>query len=88
MRALGRLLFSKKATFRQLVDDARDDAVIKRTKLTPEFDYADLRAEYSDDGFIPLMSIQGKTVDVATLDGEFEPQAGWMVLSLVKKEES
>ncbi|MBX3053879.1 MAG: sodium:proton antiporter [Caldilineaceae bacterium] len=85
-RALGRLLFSKGATFRHLIDSARDGAIIKRTKLTAEFDYDDLQAEY-EDNFIPLMAIQGKLVNVATLDGEFEPQAGWTVLSLVLNDE-
>lgn len=81
MRTLGRLLFSEEATYRQMVDEARDNAVIKRTKLTPEFSYEDLKAEYGNN-FIPLMAIQDKTVNVATLDEEFLPQPGWTVLSL------
>ncbi len=88
MRALGRLLFSKAAAFQHLIDSARGEAVIKRTKLTAEFGYDDLRAEYADGNFVPLMAIQGKLVNVATLDDEFMPQAGWTVLSLVTEEQS
>lgn len=88
MRALGRLLFAKEATFHYLIDSVRDDAAIKRTKLTSEFDYEDLKAEYIDRGFVPLMAIQGKTVNVATLGDEFLPQPGWTVLSLVVKKAS
>ena len=88
MRALGRLLFSKEATFQHLTDSARDDTAIKRTKLTSAFGYADLKAEYVDHDFVPLMAIQGKTVNVATLGDEFLPQPGWTVLSLVVKRAS
>lgn len=88
MRALGRLLFSRQATFQYLIDSVRDDAAIKRTKLTSAFDYEDLKAEYIDRGFVPLMAIQGKTVNVATLGGEFLPQPGWTVLSLVVESKS
>lgn len=83
MRTLGRLLFSKEAVYRVLIENARDSAVIKRTKLTTEFDYDNLKAEYADSKFIPLMAVQGKVVDVATLNDSFLPQPGWTVLSLV-----
>lgn len=83
-RTLGRLLFCEEATYRQLVDNAREDAVIKRTKLTAEFSYEDLRVEYGE-GFVPLMAIQNQWVQVATLNDEFAPQPGWTVLSLVTR---
>ncbi|MBI3959229.1 MAG: sodium:proton antiporter [Chloroflexi bacterium] len=82
MRALGRLLFGKNATYRHLIDEARGSALVKRTKLTPKFSYQDLKAEHGDD-LIPLMAVQDRLVNVATLDEEFAPQAGWTVLSLV-----
>lgn len=86
MRTLGRLLFCEEATYRHIIDESRGNAVIKRTKLTPEFTYTDLKAKYGDN-FIPLMAIQNKTVNVATLDEEFAPQSGWTVLSLILEEE-
>jgi len=82
-RALGRLLFAKEAEWGRLIDLTRNNGVIKRTKLTQKFSYQDLEKQYAG-SFLPLMAVQGKTVQVATLDGSFAPQAGWTVLSLVE----
>jgi hypothetical protein len=68
-----------------LIDLTRNNGVIKRTKLTQKFSYQDLEKQYAGSP-LPLMAVQGKTVQVATLDGSFAPQAGWTVLSLVEGE--
>lgn len=86
LRSLGRLLFCREASNERLVDDARRGAIVKRTKLTSEFSYDDLKAEHGE-SFVPLMAVQNKTVYVATLDEEFAPQAGWTVLSLVVEDD-
>lgn len=79
----GRLLFANEADWGHLIDLISNNWVIKHTKLTQKFNYQDLEKQYAGN-FLPLMAVQGKTVQVATVDGSFEPQAGWTVLSLVK----
>ena len=85
-RTLGRLLFAEEANWNHLIDLARDNAAVKRTKLTQKFSYQDLEKQYAG-RFIPLMAVQDKTVQVATLDDSFAPQAGWTVLSMVTEGE-
>ncbi len=70
----------------QLIDLARDNAAVKRTKLTQKFSYQDLEKQYAG-SLVPLMAVQDKTVQVATLDDSFAPQAGWTVLSMVTEGE-
>lgn len=85
-RTLGRLLFAEEANWNHLIDLARGNASVKRTKLTQKFSYQDLEKQYAG-RFIPLMAVQDKMVQVATLDDSFAPQAGWTVLSLVTEGE-
>ncbi len=81
--ALGRLLFSDGITYQRLAEFIREGAAIKRTQLTEQFTYANYLEQYQD-RFVPLMAIRGKRVQVATLDDPFQPQPGWLLLSLVK----
>ncbi|MCB0087749.1 MAG: sodium:proton antiporter [Caldilineaceae bacterium] len=78
---LGRILGGRNLTYTAVEDLTRAGATIKRTRLTPEFTYADFRDLYGASA-IPLMVIRNKMVEVATLENGFEPQPGWTLLSL------
>lgn len=80
--ALGRLLFGEGATYLRLAELMRTGAAIKRTQLTDQFTYANYLEQYQE-RFVPLMAIRGKQVQVATIEDPFQPQPGWMLLSLV-----
>ncbi|MCL4835528.1 MAG: cation:proton antiporter [Caldilineaceae bacterium] len=86
LRSLGRLLFCQAASYERLLDDTRQGAVIRRTKITPEFSYETLKMQCGD-GFVPLMAVQDKLVNIAIMDGDFAPQSGWKVLSLTVENE-
>ena len=78
---LGRQLFDVNATYDHLLEMMEGGATIKSTPLTEQFQYIDYRAEYKDQ-FVPLMTIRGKTVTIATADTPLEPQPGWTIVSL------
>jgi hypothetical protein len=82
--ALGRLLFTEQAIFRNLYTMSQSGAKIERTLLTVDFTYADYMERYMN-RFIPLMAIKGKRVMVATVEEKFLPQPGWVLLSMVEE---
>lgn len=81
--ALGRLAFGRTATCSHLMDLIEAGAVIKKTPLTPQFTFADFKAQYTGSEVVPLMAIKGTTVEVGTVSEPLQPTAGWTVLSLV-----
>lgn len=83
--ALGRLLFGEDVTYQRLEELVRSGATVKRTQLTDQFSYAGYTAEYQGH-FIPLMAMRGERVQLATVGEAFQPQPGWLLLSLVQAE--
>lgn len=79
---LGRLLFSRNATYDHVLDLMEEGAVVKMTKLTPQYPYSAFREE-NRDRFTPILAFQGKTVNLATTDADFVPEVGWTLVSLV-----
>lgn len=80
---LGRILFEEDANYDRLADLLVSGATVKRTAITEQFTYEDLRGQY-DDSFILLMIIRNQIVSVATVDQRLEPVAGDMVISLTR----
>lgn len=81
----GRLLFGTAVTFGYLTERFRDGAEVKRTRLTDEFSYADLCAEY-DDAVTPLFVLRGEGLHVVSSDG-VDAGAGDTVVSVVPGED-
>ncbi len=77
----GRLLFGSAVTYQHLAERFRDGAVVKRTKLTDEFDLDDLRAQY-DGEVTPLFVLSGGGLDVVSQDG-LAAGPGDVVISVV-----
>ncbi|MBW7884599.1 MAG: sodium:proton antiporter, partial [Caldilineaceae bacterium] len=80
---LGRLLFSKGATYGQLQRLLDSGATIKATAITEVFNWEDFRRTYGADALL-LMSVRRKRVTVASVDAPMMPQPGWTAISLVK----
>jgi NhaP-type Na+/H+ or K+/H+ antiporter len=81
----GRLLFGADTSYDMLVKLLSDGAQVKRTALTEQFTYEDFRELYSDNHLV-LLAIQGRTVNIATVDAQLEPQPGWTLISLIREE--
>ncbi len=79
---LGRLLFSRTATFEHVEEMMDQGATIKLTKLTQQYPYATFQTE-NRDRFLPILAFMNKTVVLATTDVAFLPEPGWTVVSLV-----
>lgn len=78
----GRFLFSKDATYEALANQFQSGAIIKKNRLTDEFDFDDFRERYPD--AISLVLIRS-TDDVAlfTATDPPSPKPGHLVISLV-----
>lgn len=79
---LGRLIGQEGATYANLHAMLDEGATIKKTLLTPEFDYTQFIARYQGK-FIPLMLVQGKRVTVCTINNPVNPEPGWKLISLL-----
>ncbi len=85
---LGRLLFSRDATFNRLTEMLNSGATIKMTPLTEQFTFQAFRNEYQAQDFLLLMAIQGKRVLISTVDAPLEPEPGWTLITLVREKDS
>ena len=84
----GRTLFAPEMTFLELQLRTRNGATVKRTPLTPQFDYAAFRARCARDGIeaIPLFAVDGEhDVTVFTADNDPEPEPGQVLITLQQK---
>lgn len=78
----GYTLFADDMSYSKFASLLSKDWVIRDTKLSEEFTYADLLASRAGD-LIPLFAITPKgRIEVFVADGELEPEAGWKVLAL------
>jgi NhaP-type Na+/H+ or K+/H+ antiporter len=79
----GRFLFHRDATHTRIADRIEQGAVIKRTRLTTEFDWAAFQDHYGD-GALPLFVIkESGDMVVVTAASAVEPKPGQTVISLV-----
>lgn len=81
MRA--RMLFNETITYGDLAAREAHGAVIKKTKLSDEFTYADFRALYGDHAVV-LFLLDDDKLTICTADEPLEPAAGCTLISLVE----
>jgi hypothetical protein len=82
-RIRGRVLFAAGATFDDLHDRFSKGAVVKRTKLTPEFDFEKFTATYGDAALILFLIDASNRLLVTVADAAPHPAPGQTVISLV-----
>ena len=81
----GRVLFSPQATFASLDERVARGDVLKTTKLSETFDFAEFKKMYGDDA-LPLFAItEENKLRVITADKSFEPKTGLRLVALVRK---
>jgi hypothetical protein len=79
----GRILFGKEATHGYITERTQEGAVVKRTRLTDEFDFAAFREHYGDSA-VPLFSVkEGGDVVIYTTTSPPSPKPGQTLISLV-----
>lgn len=80
----GRILFGSEHSYESLLKHFDAGAVVKRTKLTKEFDYSAFREHYEDNA-VMLFAISPKgSVKVATVDSPITPEPGTTLIFLLK----
>ncbi len=78
----GRQLFREEKTYRDLTERFANGAVIKKSKLSKEFDYDAFRQHYGDH-VVPLFRISAKgTLSVCTAERFSEPEQGTTLIIL------
>jgi hypothetical protein len=83
MHLRGRFLFGEGVDFTFLNDRFSKGSVIKKSKLTEEFDFTSFSALYGDDA-VPLFLInEDRELTLFTRDKELMPKPGQTLLSLV-----
>lgn len=79
----GRFLFGQVLTFEEISERLRSEFKLKKSKITAEYSYADLQAQYCNI-VVPLLIFKpDKTIHVCTAGGATEPKAGEILLSVV-----
>lgn len=81
----GRILFDGDADCRTLLTRCETGAVVKATKLTPEFNYAEYRTHYGA-AALPLFVWDGVRLTIVCAGSEPMPGPGSTVISLVDAE--
>ena len=80
----GRLLFGREMTHAALTQWFTDGAVVKKTRLSEEFGFDELRTQYGGQ-VQPLFLITDEgELQVFTVEGKTKPQAGQILISLVQ----
>ncbi len=77
----GRFLFQTDAGYWQLTARFDAGAEVKTTKVTETFGYSEFLQEYPD--AIPLFVVDGRKLEVVTVDGGLVPQAGQTIVAIV-----
>lgn len=78
----GRYLFGSETTYDYLMDQFKDGAEVKATKLTPQFAYEDLVAHY-EGKMVPLFAVTPKKkLRIFSADNRPSPKAGDVIISL------
>lgn len=77
-------LFNEEATYRRLINYVNKGAVVKTTRLSDNFSYADYQAEY-DKRLIPLCAIlPDGNVEIFNTLTKLKPKPEWKIVSLIK----
>lgn len=82
----GRTLFSKKATFANLMSRLNQGATIKVTKLTETFDYAAFMEKHGATAIPMFLLSEDSRLSIITADKPSNPTAGQRIISLVNAE--
>lgn len=80
----GRFLFGSQMTYAYLTDKFRDGAIVKATKLTPDFDYEDFQRQYGDQAVPLFLVTEKKKLRIFTEDNQPTPRSGNTIISLVE----
>ena len=80
---LGRLLFDPDATYSRLAQRFAAGAVVKKTTLSDEFDYAAFGDLYGDSALLLFLLDDSGKLTVATADAPPEPTPGQTLIALV-----
>ncbi|MEZ6042939.1 MAG: cation:proton antiporter [Planctomycetaceae bacterium] len=78
----GRVAFSENATYEYLDRRFESGAVIKRTRLTDEFDFDDFRAMYGPDALVLFVLDETGRLSITTTDREITYRAGQTLFAL------
>jgi hypothetical protein len=79
----GRFLFGKGMTHMALSQQFTGEAVVKKTRLSEEFGFDELKAQYGGE-VLPLFLITEEgNLQVFTTEGKIKPHAGQTLISLV-----
>ncbi|HWE01438.1 MAG TPA: cation:proton antiporter [Tepidisphaeraceae bacterium] len=84
----GRILFGADLTHDQLQSRLHDGARIHKTKLTPEFDYAEYRKRYGASAVALFIMSETGDLTPCTSDVAAAPRAGQSVIALVNRDAS
>ncbi len=87
-RPTARRLFASDATYAALAERVRRGAVIKKTPLTPEFDFAAFRNQYGTRAVVMFIVDKNGELKVRTADDAAEPTSGQKLISLIDVEQS
>ena len=79
-----RLLFGERATYSSLFHRFASGAVIKTTKITPEFPLEDFEVKYGEDWLLLFTVQPDGRLGIATLDSDEQLAEGQTVIALVK----
>jgi NhaP-type Na+/H+ or K+/H+ antiporter len=79
----GRFLFEKTATFDAMTRRFQEGSVVKKTRITEEFSYDDLKARYGP-GTLPLVIItESGNLQIVSAEHRPTPRAGDTLLSII-----
>ena len=81
----GRYLFDEDATYSQMAFRIAAGAVVKKTKITDEFAFADFRERYGDDAIVLFVISEHQQLLISTVEQPLEPQSGQTVIAVVNE---
>ncbi len=84
----GRYLFSSQVTFNFLNKRFHEGAVIKRTKLTREYDYQAFRARYGESAILLFIIHPSGELEICSTEEPYEPGVGDVLIAMVDPVES
>lgn len=82
----GRLLFADEATYATLDERIGRGDVLKSTKLSDAFNFADFKKMYGDDALPLFVVTDDEKLRIITADKPFEPKPGLRLVALVRPE--
>ncbi len=79
----GRYLFSSQATFNALNKWINSGAIVKKTKLTEEYDYDSFRETYGDTAMLLFIIHPQKMLEICNVEESSTPRPGDILIALV-----